>query len=172
MEINEELKTIIQSHYMNMRSAIAAGMNCHLVQKSFEELIGAVTKKNSWRSTHISRDAYTALRDQTVHYVTTAKRIRRAHGYVTGRLDRYDRTMMILKGPIAPFDEWYEFFLEHDKTVLILKEEHQPSASFDLNDMIPLPPWSEGLFEHGSKSVKIRKRKEVAWAINKGVVSE
>ena len=135
MKLSKEIKSIIQAHYFNMRNALRAGMNGHLVQKSFEELLGGVTKENSWRSTHISMAAAKELSDQSIHYAVTAKRIRRAHGYVPGRLDRHSRTMQILSGPRKTFDEWYPFFLEHDKTVLILKEEHQPNATSRLEDM-------------------------------------
>jgi hypothetical protein len=167
VRLNEEIKSIIQAHYFNMRNALKAGMNGHLVQKSFEELLGGVTKENSWRSTHISMAAAKELSDQSIHYAVSAKRIRRAHGYVSGRLDRHTRTMQILSGSPKPFNEWYPFFLEHDKTVLILKEEHQPNTTSRLEDMIQLPPWEMGLFEHGSKSVKIRKRKEVVWIVER-----
>jgi len=163
VNLTEEIKPLLHKHYLNMRNAVQAGLNGHLVQKSFEELLGAITLTDSWRPTHISRLAVKTLTDQSIHYVLRTKQIRRAHGQVMGRIERYDRTIEILTGQCEPFEVWWPFFLEHDKTVLITRSEHNNKVVFDINDMIELPPWNENLFENGSKSIKIRKGAEISW---------
>jgi hypothetical protein len=164
IDINDnDIRNIIQQHYLNMRDAIKVGLNGHLVQKSFEELLGSVTLTDSWRPTHISRLAVKTLTDQSIHYVLRTKQIRRAHGQVMGRIERYDRTIEILTGQCEPFEAWWPFFLEHDKTILITRTEHNDKVVFDINNMIELPPWNECLFENGSKSIKIRKNAEISW---------
>ena len=129
-------------------------------QKSFEELVYSVLGKDSWRPTHISVNA---LKE----YCTgNARNIQRAHGVVPDRLDRIDRTMKLMKGQEKHFDEWWNFFVSQDKTVLITREEHSSGTSYSYENLIPLPSWDLGMFENSGFSVRIRKKTEGVWLHN------
>jgi hypothetical protein len=79
------------------------------------------------------------------------------------RLDRHKRTENILTGKEQSFDKWFKFFVDNDKTVLITRKEHNEKIEFKYEDLVPLPEWSEGLFENSGFSVRIRKGKECEW---------
>jgi len=136
---------------------LKAGVPRRGVQKSFEELVYSVVGKDSWRPTHISKSA---IRE----YVEGSSRnLQRAHGVVGDRLDRYTRTMQLLEGDELDFETWWEYFILHDKTVLITRKEHGSGIKFNEKDLIELPTWTEGLFENSGFSVRIRKKTEGVW---------
>ena len=157
MVINDELKELLHGHYLNLRELLAKGVPRRGVQKSFEELVYSIVGKDSWRPTHISVEA--------IHeYVNGSSRnIQRAHGVLGDRLDRYTRTMQLLEGEPLDFDVWWNYFIEHDKTVLITRKEHGAGTMYTESDLVELPQWSEGMFENSGFSVKIRKRTEGIW---------
>ncbi len=151
------LNKLLHEHYLNLREMLKAGVPKRGVQKSFEELAYSVVGKNSWRPTHISRNAIQ-------EYVEGGPRnLQRAHGVVGNRLDRYTRTMRLLEGDELDFESWWEYFIEHDKTVLITRKEHGSGIKFNEKDLIPLPNWIEGMFENSGFSVRIRKKTEGVW---------
>lgn len=154
-------KLLLQEHYLNLRKMLAAGFPKRGVQKSFEELVYSVVGKDSWRPTHISELALD-------EYITGSSRnVQRAHGVVGNRLDRYERTMNLLeKYPAQEFEDWWEYFTNHDKTVLITRKEHSSGKKFLWDELIPLPSWNEGLFENSGFSVKMRKKSEGVWLEN------
>ncbi len=154
-------RELLQDHYRNLRKMLEAGFPKRGVQKSFEELVYSVVGKDSWRPTHISNEAL-------CEYVEGSSRnVQRAHGVVGNRLDRYVRTMNLLeKFPEMVFSAWWQYFTEHDKTVLITRKEHGSGKKFKYNELIELPAWSEGLFENSGFSVKIRKKSEGVWLEN------
>jgi hypothetical protein len=130
------------------------------VQKAFEEAIHGFTKENSWRPTHISRRAAVeALRGNS-------KCIQRAHGVLAGKLDRHARTIQLLENYERPFDDWWEFYMEHDTTVMITREEHGSGKKFDERELIKLPPENLEMFTSAGFSFKMRKKRELAWLRN------
>jgi hypothetical protein len=127
------------------------------VQKSFEELVYSIVGKDSWRPTHVSPAA-------VKEYVEGSSRnIQRAHGVLGDRLDRYNRTMLLLMGEERDFDTWWRFFNQHDKTVLITRKEHGSGKKFTEDELIPLPVWNRGMFENSGFSVRLRKKTEGVW---------
>ena len=159
--MNKTQKHLLHDHYCNLRKMLEAGFPKRGVQKSFEELVYSVVGKNSWRPTHISNEALQ-------EYVEgSARNVQRAHGVVGNRLDRYVRTMNLLeKFPEMAFPAWWQYFTEHDKTVLITRKEHGSGKKFNYEELITLPDWSEGLFENSGFSVRMRKKTEGVWLLN------
>jgi len=156
-ELPEEIQDLLHEHYLNLRKMLDAGVPRRGVQKSFEELVYSVIGKDSWRPTHISE---LAVRE----YVEGSTRnIQRAHGVLGERMDRFDRTMLLLEGEELPFEVWWGFFLSHDKTVLITRKEHGSGKKFVEDELITLPEWNEGMFENSGFSVRIRKKTEGIW---------
>ncbi len=157
MVINDELKELLHGHYLNLRELLDKGVPKRGVQKSFEELVYSIVGKDSWRPTHISVEA---LRE----YVDGSSRnIQRAHGVLGDRLDRYTRTMQLLEGDQLSFENWWHYFIKHDKTVLITRKEHGAGTMYNESDLIELPQWSAGMFENSGFSVRIRKKTEGVW---------
>ena len=153
---------LLHNHYLNLRNMLAEGFPKRGVQKSFEELVYAVVGKDSWRPTHISKLALQEYAEGS------SRNVQRAHGVVGQRLDRYVRTMNLLeKFPTMVFSAWWQYFTEHDKTVLITRKEHGSGKKFKFEELIELPEWSEGLFENSGFSVRIRKKTEGVWLSQK-----
>lgn len=151
-------KSLLHEHYRNLRKMLEAGFPKRGVQKSFEELVYSVVGKDSWRPTHISHEAL----DEYIE--GSSRNVQRAHGVVGNRLDRYVRTINLLeKFPELVFPSWWQYFTEHDKTVLITRKEHGSGKKFEFEDLIPLPAWDEGLFENSGFSVRVRKKTEGRW---------
>ena len=152
---------LLHEQYRNLRKMLEAGFPKRGVQKSFEELVYSVVGKDSWRPTHISHEALN-------EYIEGSSRnVQRAHGVVGNRLDRYVRTMNLLETfPEMVFPAWWQYFTEHDKTVLITRKEHGSGKKFKYEELIPLPDWSDNLFENSGFSVKVRKKSEGVWLQN------
>jgi uncharacterized radical SAM superfamily Fe-S cluster-containing enzyme len=144
---------------MSMRRKLQAGFSMRGVQKSFEELIYSVLGRESWRPTHISRQAI-------LEYVTGRKEnIQRAHGALASRLDRHERTAILLDPTtdVVEFEVWWKFFLKHDKTVLITRSEHAAGKTLHKKILIELPDPSEQMFDNSGFSVRLRKKTEGVW---------
>ena len=160
MIMTPQQSKLMHEHYLNLRKMLKAGFSRRGVQKSFEELAYSVLGKDSWRPTHISESALKS-------YCNGEKRlIQRAHGVVPDRLDRIDRTMLLMEGPELSFHEWWDFFTRQDKTILITKQEHNKGVKYTLEDLVPLPDWRQDMFENSGFSVKIRKKTEGVWLEN------
>lgn len=159
MELTQTMKDELHDHYLSMRRKRAVGFTQRGVQKSFEELIYSVLDRNAWRSTHISKAAMQA------YLAGDKKRIQRAHGCITNRLDRHERTKTLLdpSTPEAEFEEWWRFFLHHDKTILITKKEHSSGKNFSADDLVDLPHTSKDMFDNSGFSVRLRVRVEGEW---------
>jgi hypothetical protein len=157
MKLDESIAGLLHEHYRNLRKMLRAGVPKRGVQKSFEELVYSVIAKNSWRPTHVSSAAIQSYVDGN------PRNIQRAHGVLGERLDRYERTMILLQGDELPFESWWKFFNDHDKTVLITREEHGSGKKFTEADLLDLPHWDHGMFENSGFSVRIRKKTEGKW---------
>lgn len=153
----EEQESLHQ-FYLSCRKLLSRSVVSKIaVQKSFEEALHGFSRENSWRPTHISAAAaLEALRGNT-------RSIQRAHGLIKGRLDRFERTITLLEGSEKSFEEWWKFYIEHDATVLITREEHGSGRGFSLEELISLPDPSAGLFVAAGFSFKIRKNYEIKW---------
>lgn len=156
--MNKELQILLQDWYLTCRKLHASGVFSQgSVQLSFDVLSFSVLKNDAWRPTHASMNAIKCILNNDI------KSVQRAHGALLGRLDRHERTRMILGGPEQTFDKWWSFALEHDKTVLVTKEEHGSRVIFKEEDLVRLPDWSEGMFDCPGKSTRFRKSLEVKW---------
>lgn len=147
----------LQKLYLACRGLLRAGIGTEVsVQKSFEEMLYGFLGEDSWRPTHITPEA---AREGVNG---SHRNIQRAHGVLTGRLDRYDRTMNILRGDEKSFEEWWKMYVENDATILLTRKEHGSGKRFTEGELITIPP---GLNLFGSRgfSFKFRKKKEVAW---------
>lgn len=125
-------------------------------QRSFEEVMNGFIGEDTWCPTHVSWSAAEEI------LFGDYKNVQRAHG-IGGRLDRYDRTIQLLTGPLRSFDEWWAFYVEHDATVLVTKKEHSTGVSFNLDEIISLPPRPHGMFVSAGFSYKVRKKVEIVW---------
>lgn len=157
MNLDEIKKAMLHQHYHTMRSMLGVGFPRRGVQKSFEELVYSVMGKDSWRPTHITKSAL----EECVNGST--RNIQRAHGILPDRMDRMDRTMIVLKGDEKTFDEWWDFFTHHDATVLVTRKEHSSAQLFKKSELIKLPEWEDDMFYNSGFSVKIRKKTEGVW---------
>jgi hypothetical protein len=71
-----------------------------------------------------------------------------------------------LLGEQKEFDEWWKFYIEHDYTVLITREEHALNKKFTYEELVPLPLETD-LFKRGGFSFRFRKKHEMKWAKQK-----
>lgn len=154
---NDHEKESLQKLYAACRGLLSAGVGTDIcIQKSFEEMMYGFLGEDSWRPTHITP---AAAREGIE---SGCRGIQRAHGILSGRLDRYERTMNILRGDEKSFDEWWIMYIENDATVLLTRKEHGSGAVFTEGDLIPIPQ-DLNLFGSRGFSFKFRKQREVAW---------
>ena len=157
---DQQTQELLQTWYATCRKVAASGkFSMNSARIGFDSIAFSALGRDVWRPTHITEDAVRV-------YLGAGRRntVQRAHGALEGRLDRKERTERILLGPEMEFAEWWDFIREHDKTVLVTKNEHfRQRRVFKESDLIPLPPWSEGMFDNAGKNVRIRVRKEIAW---------
>ena len=147
----------LHEFYKTMRSLLDRGIPKRGAQRSFEELVYSIIGKNAWRPTHITKQA---LKE----YVEgTNKKIQRAHGVYRDRLGRFERTLEILEGKPMSYEEWWSFFLYHDRTILMTRAEHGSGELPSEDDLIETPHDSMGMFETSGFSARIRKRVEEVW---------
>jgi len=147
----------LQGHYMSCRRLLEVRLVAEtFAQKAFEEAIGGVLGADAWKPTHISHSAALAA-------VKGDQKLQRAHGVIPGRLDRYDRTMSILKGPIQEFRDWWKFFTDNDRTVILTRSEHTSGINYTESQLICLPGPEHQMFTSSGYSFKLRKKKEIAW---------
>ena len=147
----------LHEFYLTCRNLLKQGVPRRGVQRAFEELIYSIVDKDAWRPTHVS----VAALEECVS--GNRRAVQRAHGSFENRKDRFVRTLEILEGPELQFKTWSKFFLDHDKTILITRQEHGSGKKFSSSELIPTPAWSEGMFENSGFNVKIRKRVELVW---------
>lgn len=156
-EIAKSQKKALHEAYKSFRSLLGSGFPRRGVQRSFEELVYSVIGKESWRPTHITQQALKEYVEET------NKKIQRAHGTYRDRMDRFDRTLALLEGEEKEFNAWWEFFMYHDKTVLMTRKEHGSGKNPLESDLVPTPDLSLGYFENSGFNVKIRKKIEAVW---------
>lgn len=151
-------KEALQTFYLSCRNLLNGGIIPPIcVQRAFEEVVGGFTMEDTWRPTHIS---LSALAEAAKGCHTS---IQRAHGVLDERLDRFVRTIRVLSGPEKKFEEWWDFYIDHDTTVLITREEHSLNKKFERDDLIPVPQDTD-LFKRGGFSFRFRKKHELKWA--------
>jgi hypothetical protein len=155
--MNQIQAKALHSFYLVCREMIQKGIPRRGVQRSFEELVYSIVDKNSWRPTHISMNALKECINDN------RRAVQRAHGAMGDRKDRFVRTLEILEGPVLKFETWWDFFLHHDKTILITRQEHGSGKKFTEDELIPTPDWEKGMFENSGFNVRIRKRVELVW---------
>lgn len=155
--IDKEKADALHEFYKSIRSVLKQGMPRRGAQRSFEELVYSVLGKEAWRPTHITRQAL----KEYVEGVN--KKIQRAHGTHQDRLGRFERTLFILEGDEMSFDQWWNFFLYHDKTILMTRSEHGSGKIPSESDLIETPSFEKGMFENAGFSVRIRKGTEGVW---------
>jgi hypothetical protein len=154
-------KEKLQKFYLASRNLLQDSIVPEIcVQRAFEEAIAGFLGNDNWRPTHISKAAVREMVEGTY------RNVQRAHGVVGDRLDRYDRTLEVLKGDMMEFDDWWSFWKIHDSTVLITKAEHSANTKFTFEELIPLPDRSLGMFVNAGFSFKLRKKVEMAWIKN------
>jgi hypothetical protein len=154
---DSEVRDKLQKFYAATRSLLSSGaIPAMYVQRSFEEAIAGYLGEDTWRPSHISPAAI--VESATV----THRNIQRAHGVVGDRMDRYTRTINVLTGPEKSFEDWWQFWIYHDQTVMITRDEHIADKKFQFNELIEIPR-DLGLFTRGGFSFSFRKKKEQAW---------
>lgn len=149
----------LQAFYMSTRDLLEAGVVPPMcIQRSFEAIIAGIQPDDVWRSTHITREAVGAIADGNYRVV------QRAHGVLGDRMDRYDRTIAVLTGPVRSFQDWWSFWQHHDETVLATKSEHGSGVKFREEELIVVPRDARKLFASSGFSFRVRKSVEVVWA--------
>lgn len=150
-------KENLQRLYIACRSLLIAKIGTNIsVQKSFEEMLYGYLGEDSWRPTHITNDALKELSN------CSTKNVQRAHGILQDRLDRYERTMSILKNNEKSFDEWWDIYIKNDATILLTRKEHSLNMKFLKEKLIEIPQ-NLNLFGSSGFSFKFRKRNELSW---------
>jgi len=155
---SKDEKEALQTFYISCRKLLEGGIIPPIcVQRAFEEVVGGFTMEETWRPTHISHAALVEAANGS------HTNIQRAHGVVGDRLDRFVRTLQVLREPEKKFEDWWGFYIDHDTTVLITRVEHSLNKKFSLNDLIPVPQDTD-LFKRGGFSFRFRKKHELKWA--------
>lgn len=155
-------KENLQRFYLSMRSLLHSGLlSVWSVQRSFEELMHGYMGDYAWQPTHVSHDALVAVSENR------KRDLQRAHGIIEGKLDRFSRTMQILRGEEAQFDGWFQFYTKHDSSVLLTRAEHNSNKQFKLEELIELPPTPHDMFLTRGFTFSLRKNVEVIWAQKK-----
>lgn len=155
-------KVNLQNFYLSARSLLSSGIvTTWGMQRSFEEMMCGYLGGLTWQPTHTSREAVKAIAENR------KRDLQRAHGIIEGKFDRYTRTMQLLQGEELSFDGWYRFYLEHDASVLLTREEHNTKKKFTIEELVELPPKSEGYFSMSGFTFSMRKKVEIAWAHEK-----
>lgn len=150
-------RQLLHQFYVASRALMASGAVPDIsVQRSFDGVIEGYRGEDSWRPSHITL----AAAERLSVGVTTG--IQRAHGILAGRMDRYARTIMILKGAELDFDAWWKVWTDNDATVLVTREEHIENRQFTPDEVLEIPR-SLNLFGTGGFSFKFRKKTEAAW---------
>lgn len=156
MNLTDRQKEKLQEFYKSLREMSKSNFPRRGLQRSFEEMIYSVMGENAWTPTHITKNAL-------CDYVSGKNlKIQRAHGAFEDRMDRYERTLKILEGELLPFEEWWSFFIYHDKTILMTRKEHGSGEKPSIQDLVKIPS-SEGMFKTSGFSARIRKSVEVSW---------
>lgn len=139
------------------------------LQRALEEYIKSFTMRDNWRPRWITEAALAELVQTGGVWITTDKRwhpLQRCHGSVPGALSRTERFKVILGMGAAPIEEIWEFFLQHDSSVIALKSEHKSKKVWSLEELIPIPdppPGAPVLFYEDGMSAAVGPA-EVAWA--------
>ena len=150
-------KEKLHNFYLASRSLLQSGVVPPVaVQRGFDETMVGFLGDHTWHPTHISWAAVEELLSGG------HKNVQRAHG-LCGRLDRYDRTLQVLTEDERMFDAWWNFYVEHDATVLITKKEHSSGKQFVFSDLVEIPPVPHDLFVKAGFSFKVRKKVELVW---------
>ena len=156
--ITPEEKEKLQSFYLACRKLVKDKIIPVIcAQRSFEEALSGFTSDDTWRPTHISKEALKCAANGS------NRELQRAHGVLEDRLDRYKRTSILLLDEEKDFNSWWEFYIKHDKTVLITKKEHDSGKKFSIEDLIPIPQDTD-LFKRGGFSFRFRKKHELFWS--------
>lgn len=161
--VDAETKKKLQQFYVSCRDLISSNIVPDIcVQRSFDEVICGHRGEDSWRPSHITHEAARRLAEGNT------QGIQRAHGIMEGRMDRNERTMMLLTGSELEFDAWWKIWTEHDATVLVTREEHITNQKFGHDDVISIPT-ELNLFGTGGFSFKFRKKSEISWLKSLGI---
>ena len=155
---DKKIADSLQKWYISCREMYQSGnFNLGAVQLSFEVLALSVLGKDTWRPTHITREAINS------YLKGNHKDVQRAHGALEGRIDRHLRAKIILEGPELEFESWWKIASENDKTVLVTKAEHGTRKIFKVEEVFALPDWSKCMFDCPGKSIRLRKGTEMKW---------
>ena len=155
------LRPLLHAHYLNMRALWGCpDMPRRGVQGAFESVVYGALGREAWRPTHISPAAVRAVLDD---WPRRGSLVQRAHGVLPGRVDRGVRCAQMMEGIERPFEEWWELFVEGDRTVLITRAEHSGGMPMVESDLILLPPPSAGLFVSSGFGVSLHRGREGAW---------
>ena len=157
VEMSSKKKEALQDFYFSVRELSSLDFPRRGLQKAFEELVYSFMKKESWQPTHITKAALVE------YFEKKDTRLQRAHGVYSDRLERFDRTMEIIEGPERSFSDWWDFFLYHDKTVLMTRSEHSSGIIPGDSDLVEIPSVPTSLFENAGFKAKIRKNVELVW---------
>ena len=95
----------------------------------------------SWRVVGISKEAIKEFKDNNFNYKSGT--FQRDHYFQ----DRYI-TMRKMLEKLMPLGDWWNWFWENDKTILITKTEHNKKSYDYERDIIPID-WTLGYFESG-----------------------
>lgn len=154
-------KENLQKFYVSMRSLLNSELlPAWGVQRSFEEMMNGYMGEYMWHPSHISKVALEAVANGE------KKVLQRAHGVIEGKLDRYTRTTKMLRDDLT-FEEWFNFYVEHDASVILTRTEHNSNKKFAVEELISLPARPHNMFLMRGFTFSLRKNVEVVWAKQK-----
>ena len=154
----KRIETHLHEHYLHCRSLAETGLfDRRTLQITFETLPYTLLGPDTWRPTHITREALQI----GVESWSRPLPIQRAHGLLN-RMDRFQRAIELLEGPERTFDEWWELFANHDLTVIVSKREHNSRVEPKIEDLIQIPEGAR-LFPSAAVGFKTRISQEGVW---------
>lgn len=96
----------------------------------------------SWRVVGITKEAILAIARNGWNKPSGVL----ARDHSQPRVRTYNRIFEESQCPVAmPFDEWWSWIWEHDKTTLMTNEEHKKKETIPKEDIYPIDP-KDGLF--------------------------
>jgi hypothetical protein len=117
-------------------------------QRTFEN---AAESKNAWLVVSISEAALTHIRN-----TGEAKGLQRGH--ILSRISRAEH--MFKREARLTSDQLLDYFFKHDTVALVTKAENSKDGVAHWSQLHAVP---EGLFNAGSMSIYLRKRKDIPW---------
>ena len=134
---NDQIKKELYNIY---ESILKSSVSLNKKEKMLNSIFGF--EPWSWRVVGISKEAIKEFKDNNFNYKSGT--FQRDHYFQA----RYITLRKMLEKSM-PLSDWWNWYWENDKTILITKTEHNKKSYDYERDIIPID-WTLGYFESGS----------------------